>query len=61
MASYGTSQTINGYLVFFYLIIYTLLELAYNLYNFRTPFRLEDETKYKDFRVVRRKFYIDYL
>jgi hypothetical protein len=55
MTSCGTSQTINGYLVFFYLIIYSCLELGYNIENY---IKLRDIKVFvwKDFQLLKRKY-----
>lgn len=60
-ACYGTSQTINGYLVFYYSVVYSCLELFYNMFNFRASIRQEDQNKYQNFRQVKKKFYTEYI
>jgi hypothetical protein len=47
MSTYNTSRTINGNLVFFYLVPYSLLEILYSFFIFRTPIKEEEPTKYK--------------
>lgn len=61
MTFFNTSRTINGYLVFLYVVVYTLLELCYNLINFRNPKKLQDVQKYKEYRKYKTGFLIYYL
>lgn len=61
MSTYKTSRAINGYLVFFYLVPYSLLEVLYSFFIFRTPFKEEDASKYKEFRKVKMSEYIEYV
>jgi hypothetical protein len=57
MSFYSSSKTINGFLVYFYLVIYTLLEIVYGLFILRTPMKVEDPKKYSEFRKAKLKFY----
>jgi membrane-associated HD superfamily phosphohydrolase len=60
MASSRTSQTINGYLIFFYLIVYSCLELGYNIENY---IKIRDIKVFvwKDFQLLKRKYNLEYI
>lgn len=58
LSFYSTSQTINGHLVFIYLVISTLLELAYQVFNLNDSLRAEEELKYQNFKEVKKRHYL---
>lgn len=61
MISYGSSRTINGFLIFFYIVFYTLLEIFYSFFIFRTPFKIEEAKKYSQFRKEKLMHYSEYI
>lgn len=60
-ALYGVSNTINGYIVFFYLVVLTCLELVYYIFYFKTPRKIDEMTSYKNHKNYKESLYFTCL